>query len=561
MARTIAIGVQSFEAIRKNNYFYVDKTGFIKEWWEKGDDVTLINRPRRFGKTLTMNMLDCFFSADYKDNGNLFEGLKIWNEEKYRQLQGTYPVISLSFANIKENNFNDLMTNIIRVIANEYEKHRYLLDGDLLSDNEKKIFDSLNPMMGVVELKLSINYLSNFMSRYYGKKVIILLDEYDTPMQEAYLNGYWDDAVQLFRGFFNATFKTNPYMERAIITGITRISKESIFSDLNNLKVITTTSEDYETVFGFTQDEVFAAMDEYGMDSKDEMKRWYDGFTFGKASDIYNPWSVTNAIRERRYRSYWVNSSSNKLMNSLVKKGNATLKMQFEDLINGKGIECYIDEEIIYDQLDTNKDAVWSFMLAAGYLKVVKYELVGKFNRGFYTLALSNLEVEGMVNSLVEGWFKSDNSTYYNDFVKALLIDDVESMNEFMNEIALNSFSSFDVSKNASGKDAPERFYHGFVLGLMVELDGRYEIKSNRESGFGRYDIMLVPKDTESDKAYIIEFKVKKQRENSLEETLRSAHIQIEEKCYEQELLNVGIPQGNIRKYGFAFEGKTVLIG
>jgi hypothetical protein len=306
-------------------------------------------------------------------------------------------------------------------------------------------------------------------------------------------------------------------------------------------------------------------MDEFGMDSKDEMKRWYDGFTFGKVTDIYNPWSVTNALNEHQYKPYWANSSSNHLMDTLIKRGNAGLKMQFEELIKGNSIKSYVIDDIVYNQLDNNPEAIWSFMLAAGYLKAEKIEYVGKFNRGLYTLTLPNLEVERMVNELVGGWFKTDNTEYYNDFIKALLMDDVESMNEFMNDIALNSFSSFDVSKNAAKSDTPERFYHGFVLGLMVELENEYEIKSNRESGFGRYDIMIIPKDTArataNCKAYIIEFKVKKQKEDTLEDTVKNALTQIEEKRYEQELIQTGIPKANIRKYGFAFEGKKVLIG
>jgi hypothetical protein len=374
------------------------------------------------------------------------------------------------------------------------------------------------------------------------------------------VNGYWDEAASFFRSLFNATFKTNPYMEKGLITGITRISKESMFSDLNNLKVVTTTSREYATAFGFTEEEVFAAMDEYDLTTRDEMKGWYDGFTFGNVTDIYNPWSVINVLRERQYKPYWVNTSSNALLNMIVKRGSAELKMQMEELLRGNSITCFVDEEIVFDQLDTNTDAVWSLMLATGYLKVEKVELVGRLNNRRYTLRILNLEVEKMLNDMVSGWFRNDN-TNYNGFIRALLLDDVEAMNDFMNEIALNCFSAFDIAKTTSGKDAPERFYHGFVLGLMVELDGRYEIRSNRESGFGRYDVMLRPVDKDKDNAYIIEFKVKKKREESLEDTLKNAHAQIEEKQYAQELTASGIPEDHIRKYGFAFEGKTVLIG
>jgi hypothetical protein len=563
MARKIAIGIQDFGKIREENDFYIDKTMFIKEWWENRDDVTLITRPRRFGKTLAMNMLDYFFSVEHRECSHIFEGLKIWNDEKYRQLQGTYPVISLSFANVKDNNYEDMIFDIANIISNEYENRRYLLEGNLLSDNEKTIFNSINSDMKASSIKLAINYLSKFMSRYYGKRVIILLDEYDTPMQDAYLYGYWEEATQFFRGMFNSTFKTNPCLERAVITGITRISKESIFSDLNNLKVITSSTNLYTTCFGFTQDEVFEAMDEFGMDSKDEMKRWYDGFTFGTTTDIYNPWSVTNALDNRKYKPYWANSSSNALMNSLVKSGSASLKMQFEELLKGNNIKSYIDDEIVYKQLDTSREAVWSFMLAAGYLKVENIDIVGKLHKELFTMALPNLEVESMVNSLVGSWFKEKQvEESYNGFLTALLCDNVKKMNDYMNKVALKTFSYFDTGKKPSDEAEPERFYHGFVLGLIVELEDTYEIKSNRESGFGRYDVMLKPFD-KSKKAFIFEFKVKDSDDNetTLEDTVKNALSQIEEKQYEQELISSGIPSENIRKYAFAFEGKRVLIG
>jgi hypothetical protein len=568
MARTIAIGAQDFEKIRRNGSFLVDKTLFIREWWENQDDVTLITRPRRFGKTLTMSMVDCFFNVEragrkLADGGNIFEGLKIWEDEEYRQLQGTYPVIALSFANVKDNTYENARKKIYSIITALYDDKRYILKEDIFSENEKSYYASVNINMDETTATNSLHMLSKFMSRYYGKNVIILLDEYDTPMQEAYISGYWNEAVGFFRSMFNATFKTNPHMDRAIITGITRVSKESIFSDINNLEVVTVSSEKYATSFGFTEDEVFAVMDEFCMDSKDEMKRWYDGFTFGKVSDIYNPWSVTNALDKRQYKPYWANSSSNHLMDTLIKRGNAGLKMQFEELVRGNSIKSYVIDEIVYNQLDDNPEAIWSFMLAAGYLKAVKIEYVGKFNRGLYTLALPNLEVESMVNELVGGWFKTDKvEASYNGFIEALLCDNVKRMNTFMNKVALNTFSYFDTGNKPSEESKPERFYHGFVLGLMVELEDEYEIKSNRESGFGRYDVMLKPFD-KTKKAFIFEFKVKDKDddETTLEDTVRNALTQIEEKQYEQELIQTGIPKENIRKYGFAFEGKTVLIG
>jgi hypothetical protein len=561
MARTVAIGVQDFETLVERNCFYVDKSAFIREWWESEDSVTLITRPRRFGKTLNMSMLERFFSLKYAGKGELFEGLDIWKEGKYRNLQGTYPVIFLSFAPVKATNYSDAREHIYSLISDLYNAHFYLLDSGVLTDGEKEYFLRACSKLNEIDAVTSLNKLSNFMSRYYGKKVIILLDEYDTPMQEAYVSGYWNKAAQFFRSLFNATFKTNPYMERAMITGITRISKESMFSDLNNLKVISTTSKEYATAFGFTEEEVFAGMEEYGLTEKDEMKRWYDGFTFGDVSDIYNPWSVINALREREYKPYWVNTSSNALLNRIMKQGNADLKMQMEELLRGGSIACDVDEEIVYNRLDTGTDAVWSLMLATGYLKVEKVERVGKFNKQRYTLRILNLEVEEMLNDMVKGWFDEDKANY-NGFIQALLLDDVRMMNKCMNKFSLNMFSYFDTGSKPSESSEPERFYHGFVLGLMVDLEERYVIRSNRESGFGRYDVMMIPKNKD-DKAFIFEFKVKDadDDETTLEDTLQNAHAQIEEKQYAQELVSSGIPAEHIRKYGFAFEGKKVLIG
>ena len=302
MARKVAIGIQSFEKIRKDNYFYVDKTSFIKEWWESGDDVTLITRPRRFGKTLNMSMVEQFFSVDYVGRGDIFEGLSVWQEEKYRNLQGTCPVISLSFARIKEKDYAMTRKQICTVLRNLYIKFSFLRESDVLPDADKAYFDRiLSVDVDDCDITSALHQLSDYLQRYYGKKVIILLDEYDTPMQEAYLSGFWEEIVSFIRNLFNATFKTNPYMERAIMTGITRVSKDSIFSDLNNLNVITTTSEEYATSFGFTEEEVFLSLEEYGLqDEKQGVKNWYDGFTFGNCSDIYNPWSVLNYLDKKR---------------------------------------------------------------------------------------------------------------------------------------------------------------------------------------------------------------------------------------------------------------------
>ena len=565
MARTVGIGIQNFEKVRENQYFYIDKTSFIKEWWESGDDVTLITRPRRFGKTLNMSMVEEFFSVDYAERGDLFEGLSIWEEEKYRKMQGTYPVISLSFARVKETNYTDTRERICQIIRNLYVKFSFLKDSEVLQEADKAYYERiLADKVSNIDLTAAIYQISGYLYRYYGKKVIILLDEYDTPMQEAYVDGFWSELVGFTRSMFNSTFKTNPWLERAIMTGITRVSKESIFSDLNNLKVVTTTSDEYAESFGFTEKEVFDALDEYGLSEKEqEVKKWYDGFIFGNHEDIYNPWSILNYLDTGRLSTYWANTSSNSLVGKLLREGNRRIKEKFEALLQGKVIRTSIDEQIVYNQLDNDETAIWSLLLASGYLKVLSYdreELLEYGEKVEYELTLTNYEVKRMFYNMVRGWFR-DSQADYNDFVQALLIGDRKAMNAYMNRVALNTFSYFDTGKRPSGEE-PERFYHGFVLGLIVDLQNRYVITSNRESGFGRYDVMLEPRNPQMDDAIILEFKVyDPDGEETLKDTVQEALEQIERKKYAAQLVSRGIPKEHIRSYGFAFQGKHVLIG
>lgn len=561
MKKAISIGIQGFSDLREQDCFFVDKTNFIKEWWGKRDVVTLITRPRRFGKTLNMSMLDCFFSNKYANRADLFEGLSIWQDETYRKLQGTYPVIFLSFAAVKAGNLEDAKTQIKQEIARLYWENRNLMKEDIFGEDERELYYRTTVKMDDVTAQDSLRNLSVWMERYYGKKVIILLDEYDTPMQEAYVQGYWDEFTSFVRSLFNASFKTNPYLERAVMTGITRVSKESIFSDLNNLRVVTTTSNLYADCFGFTEEEVFAALDEYGMsDKKDEVKQWYDGFTFGEHRDIYNPWSITNYLDEHRLYPYWASTSSNGLVSRLIRTASADVKEKMEDLLRGQAITVNFDEQIVYNQLDDNEEAIWSLLLASGYLKVQNIDYRGITLEPWYTLDITNIETLSMFMTMFRGWFKNKDANY-NDFVKALLKGSLKEMNIYMNDVALATFSSFDTGKKPSEKSQPERFYHGFVLGLLVELRDRYQIRSNRESGYGRYDVMLTPV-TEVDDAIVIEFKVHEpDEEESLQDTVRTALDQITEKNYDAELLLQGIPADRIRHYGFAFEGKKVLIG
>lgn len=510
MQKVISIGKQNFVSLRENDCFYIDKTDLICKWWESKDEITLITRPRRFGKTLNMSMLNCFFSNQFTGREDPFKGLAVWKKEKYRKMQGTYPVIFLSFAAIKGSNYEDARDGIIMAINEAYSEHRYLLESNELTDGERKCFEELDYYAKNPGIKKqvandticnAVKNLANCLSRYYKKKVIILLDEYDTPMQEAYLYGYWKEFTAFIRSLFNATFKTNPYLERAMMTGITRVSKESVFSDLNNLNVVTTTSTEYETCFGFSEEEVFQALEERGMNNQKKLvKSWYDGFVFGNTHDIYNPWSITNFLDKKQVRPYWADTSSNSMIDELIRKASTDIKEKMEELLQGKEIVVNFDEQIVFEQLDN-----------------------------------------------------------YNQFMKALLSDDIDAMNYYMNQIIMTTFSYFDV-----GQNEPERFYHGFVLGLIADQTDIYEIRSNRESGFGRYDVMMIPKIKETKKypAIIMEFKVRNiKREESLEDTVQTALTQIKEKCYDAELYDRGLKKEEIHHYGFAFEGKKVLIG
>ena len=551
--------MQDFGKLIRSGAFYVDKTSFIKEWWENQDDVTLVTRPRRFGKTLNLSMVDYFFSNQHADSGKLFENLDIWKEEKYQDLQGTFPVIFVSFAGIKAENYGNARDGIIQVLLDLYGKYYFLLQSDRLNEQEREYFTYIRPDMSDAVAAMALHRLAICMYRYYGKKAMILLDEYDTPLQEAYVHGYWEELTTFIRSLFNCTFKTNPYLERGLMTGITRVSKESIFSDLNNLEVVTTTSEKYASSFGFTESEVFQTLEQMGKaGQKEEVKQWYDGFTFGKSTDIYNPWSIIKFLDTGELDTYWAATSENSLISKLIREGSPQLKMDFEELLEGKTVMFRMDEQIVFEQLQKKKGAIWSLLLASGYLKVEKKVPDRKSGRYLYGLKITNYEVKLMFEDMVESWFPEESSSYEN-FKQALLLGDLDYMNQYMNQVALQTFSSFDVGKKPSEHTEPERFYHGFVLGLVVE--DKYRITSNKESGLGRYDVMMEPLAENLD-GIIMEFKVRNPaKEKDLEVSVQNALCQIREKKYDTELEARGIPLERIRHYGFAFEGKKVLIG
>ena len=458
------------------------------------------------------------------------------------------------------------MSDIRFVLAQLYKKHIYLYRSEEMLDMDKRYFEKVLEEADTYDPSNAIYKLCSFLKDHYGKKPLILIDEYDTPMHEAYVGGFWKEIVGFFKSLFNSTLKTNPHYSRALLTGITRVSRESMFSDLNNLDVVATTSEKYETAFGFTEEEVFASMDEMGLTDKEKVKEWYDGFVFGRIRDMYNPWSIINYLQKGKIGLYWANTSSNALASKLIREGNFDLKTSFETLLKGGSIRSIITEQIAYDELHLER-AVYALLVASGYLKIDSYEEVEsegilKDSAFEMTLSITNLETRAMFRNLFENWFLNNDDGSYNGFLKALLAGDLERMNLELGRITLYCISSFD-SATHPAEPAPERFYHGLVLGLTASLMGRYQIRSNRESGLGRYDMVMIPRKPAELPGIIIEFKVKNEKkgEKTLEDTVGNALLQIKEMKYEAELLDAGVPRENIHAYGFAFEGKEVLIG
>ncbi|MBQ9536320.1 MAG: AAA family ATPase [Desulfovibrionaceae bacterium] len=549
MSRTLTPGTQSFERLRVNNYFYIDKTKFIQDWWNNGIDVTLITRPRRFGKTLMLDTVKTFFSTEFAGRSDLFEGLEIWNNEKFRNLQGTISVIFLSFAKFNNDNYFDIIARIKAAISSIYGSFASYIDINAIPDAEKELFTSVCLSMPDSTAQDAIYYLCKFITMQHKIRPIILLDEYDTPLQEAWLHNYWDKLVNFMRGFMNSTFKTNPYLERGLITGITRVAKESIFSDMNNLEVVGTTSRFYTDCFGFTEQEVFQAMDEFELTQKEKVKYWYDGFNFGKSKEIYNPWSILNYLKNQEFTSYWANTTSNKMISDLIIKSDEDRKDELSKLIQGDSIITKMNEEIIFTQLD-EPAALWSLLMSAGYLKPTNFNLENKE----YELTLTNHEIYEVFETLITNWFKN-SINFKRKFLNALLSDDLDSMNINLKHVTQNTFSVFDINETE-----PEKFYHGFVLGLIVDLKEDYIIKSNRESGYGRYDIMMIPRRANYH-GIIIEFKTLDQKsKNDLEKTCQSALEQIKTKDYISELLDHNIAANNIYIYGIVFQGKDILI-
>ena len=552
MLKKIPIGIENFKELIEENYFYIDKTKFIEEIVNDGAKVKLFTRPRRFGKTLNMSMLKYFFDIkECEDNKKLFNNLYIKNSPVITE-RGKYPVIFISMKEIKGTTWEELQKSARETLSNLYENYSYLRDS--LNERNKRKFDKIwfEEIDGGYED--SLNFLSKILEEHYNQKVIVLIDEYDTPIQHSYFSGIYDETIAFMRNFLSNTLKDNIYLEKAVLTGILRVARESIFSGLNNLQVYSILKEGYSDKFGFTEEEIEKMLIDFNAtEESEEFKKWYNGYIFGDTV-IYNPWSVLSYLKDKNneFMPYWVNTSENKIIKTIIARGSEGLKQSFEELLRGNTIETTIDENIIMADIEANENNIWSFLLLSGYLKVVGKRREN--NRIYYSLSIPNIEVQFMYEKMVEDWQgESYVASEYNEMLKALVNFDYEVFEEIFVEYVEKSLSYFDVSG-----EEPERVYHAFVLGMLVSLSNTHYVLSNKESGYGRYDVMIIPKD-KSKIGIIIEFKKARiTNKKSIEQLIEEAKNQIEDKKYETELVSRGIT--NIKKLVIVFKGKEVSV-
>lgn len=552
--KKIALGESDFRSIIENNEYFVDKSLLIKEIFEDSSRIILIPRPRRFGKTLNLSMIRYFVERCDEDRRYLFNNLLIEKEKDIMKRQGIYPTIYLTFKDEKHDKFEDFQMKLAFFVSEIYKKHYYLYES-LTFQVDKDYFDKIiNKVSTKAELEMSLKNLSKYLYDYYGEKIIILIDEYDTPIQHSYFSGIYDDTIAFMRNFLSNTLKDNIYLEKALLTGILRVARESIFSGLNNLDVYSILKEGYSDKFGFTEVEIEKMLNDFNIvEEKDEFKRWYDGYLFGNTV-IYNPWSTLSYLKDKNeyFMPYWVNTSENKIIKTILAKGSDGLKKSFEELLKGNTIETTIDENIIMADIEANENNVWSFLLLSGYLKVV--DKIRKEDEIYYEVAIPNVEVKHMYNKIIKDWAsESYVSSEYNEMLKALINFDYEVFEEIFIDYVEKSLSYFDVSG-----EEPERVYHSFVLGMLVALNNTHYVLSNRESGYGRYDVMVIPKDI-TKPGIIIEFKrARKNNKKTIEQLIEEAKTQIEDKKYETELLSRGIT--DIKKLVIVFKGKEVSV-
>ena len=551
--KKIALGNSDFKALIEDDRYFVDKSLLIKEILEDSSQIILIPRPRRFGKTLNLSMIRYFVERCDEDRRHLFNNLLIEKEDIMKK-QGIYPTIYLTFKDEKHDKFEDFQMKLAFFVSEVYKKHYYLYES-LIFQYDKNYFDKIiNKASTKAELEMSLKNMSKYLYDYYGEKAIILIDEYDTPIQYSYSSGIYDETIGFMRNFLSNTLKDNIYLEKAVLTGILRIARESIFSGLNNLDVYSILKEGYSDKFGFTEDEIEKMLNYFRvMEEKEEFKRWYNGYIFGNTV-IYNPWSTLSYLKDKNneFMPYWVNTSENKIIKTILSKGSEGLKKDFEELLRGNTIETTIDENVIMADIEANENNIWSFLLLSGYLKVVGKRREN--NKVYYTLAIPNIEVKFMYQKIIEEWQgESYISSEYNEMLKALINFDYEVFEEIFIDYVEKSLSYFDVSG-----EEPERVYHSFVLGMLVSLNNTHYVLSNRESGYGRYDVMVIPKDI-GKPGIIIEFKrARKTNKKTIEQLIEEAKTQIEEKKYKTELLNRGIT--NIKKLVIVFKGKEVFV-
>ncbi len=546
----IGIGISDFKMLRLRKNYYIDKTMYIKHIIDNQAGVILVTRPRRFGKTLNMSMLKYYFDCTAKGNKELFEGLKIMEQgEEYNSKLGYYPVIYLTLKDAGLMNYDLMIMQLKTIMMELYYEHKYLLEGQM-SEGERTIFNKiLSANANDVDLINSVKMLSKLLNQYFNKPVILLIDEYDVPLQNAYVEGYYDEAVKFFKTFYGTTFKDNPYLEKTVLTGVSRVAKESIFSGANNFKVFTILDNEFSEDFGITEEETDKIIKDFNIeDEKEEIKKWYDGYTIGNTTGIYNPWSILNYLTDRKLMPYWVNTSSNDLI-KLVLKNSVTVKEKIETLLRDEEIEVPINLETIIVGIENDEDNIWGLMLQTGYLKITE---VVDLAVHIYKVKIPNYEINILFQQIVHEWFR--NKVPGNDLrtiLKDLVTLDFENFEYKFKRLVKEMFSYMDV-----GEDTAENFYHAFVLGMLVGLKDTYYVNSNRESGLGRYDIMLEPKDKNGN-SFIMEFKLySEDKEESIEEIIETAKKQIEEKGYETNLKERGFT--NITKIVFAFKGKEV---
>ena len=543
--KLVPIGVDNFKEVIESNYCYVDKTDLIDDILNSGAKVNLFPRPRRFGKTLTISMLENYFNTKKKEeNKDLFKGLKIESaSSNVKEAQGKYPVISLNLKGVKDVSWDKEYFLLQEVIANLYRENKEVLE--VLDEKEKSNY------MGIINQTVpegvyvfSLKNLSKYLMRYYKQPVIILIDEYDAPIENGFINGFYDDIINFMRNFLGEALKTNDNLKFACLTGILRVSKESIFSGLNNIRIYSILDKQYSEYFGFLPQEVNMLLDEYGVENKEEVKKWYDGYNFG-GTEIYNPWSILNVLENKIIQPYWVNTGGTSLLENMLKNANGDVKNDLENLIEGKNVTALLNENIVYSEIDGSRNNILNFLLMCGYLTLVERERNEEIITG--KLKIPNLEVKTAFTSIVNRWFEINNARKeVTDFQRAILKNDKELAEIILNQLMLKSISYFDNVEN---------FYHGFVLGLLVDMGNAYIVESNRESGYGRYDMKVEKKD--GTLGIILEFKTV-QDEDKMEEMALKALEQIEEKEYYNDMKKRGI--ANIFKYGIAFNNKKVVM-